>query len=47
MLRIFSCLEQAKEYVTEAARGRRALLVVLDADGSQLSSHKLNARAAQ
>ena len=47
MLRIFSCPEQAKEYAKVAARGRRAVLVVLDADGAELSSHKLNVRSAQ
>jgi hypothetical protein len=43
MLTIFCCPEKAKEYVRVAARGRRAVLTILDADGSQLSIHKINA----
>ena len=44
LMRIFCCPDAAKEYARVAARGRRALLVTLDADGTQLSSSEINAQ---
>ena len=44
---IFTCVERAKNYAKAKAGKRRAVIVMLDVDGSQLSSHEIDADSAQ
>lgn len=43
---IFTCLENAKKFCKAKAGKGRATIVVLDADGTKLSSHKINTGSA-
>ena len=45
--RIFGTKENAEIYARNQARGRRGVIVLLDADGSELSSTKINGRQTE
>ena len=40
--RLLGTKENAETFARNQARGRRAVIVVLDADGTELSSHVIN-----
>ena len=45
--RIFGTKENAETFARHQARGRHGVIVLLDADGTELSSHEINAVSAQ
>ena len=45
--RIFGTKQNAEIFAQNQARGRRAVIVMLDVDGTELSSHEINAVSAQ